>query len=299
MKMTEAMDFGRQYRPDDDFKRRARLHQSRFRALTLGLPECRGYGNRLCPADALAGKNFYPWPGMLAAIDRRYGLTDTKLSFDMLRSEHIPFNFFVPLREQAAMIALAREWSGAAVGRILCVEIEWAPGPKARFLDDNTSFDAYIEYRTTDGPRGAIGVEVKFTEREYPWGKTERARMFDDRSRYLQVHRSSKIYGEASLEFLRTPRFKQLWRNQLLGEAMLQTSELGFEHFTSVLIYPRGNVHFVETTREYEKLLAPRRASATFRGVTFEDFIATCRDHAGTPEERAWTDYLARRYLVG
>jgi hypothetical protein len=88
-------DFGPQYRLDDDFKRRARLHQSKFRAVTLGLREYRGYGNRLCTADALAGKNFYPWPGMLAAIERRYRLADTKLTFDMLRSEHIPFNFFV------------------------------------------------------------------------------------------------------------------------------------------------------------------------------------------------------------
>jgi hypothetical protein len=291
-------DFGPQYRLDDDFKRRARLHQSKFRATALGLAECRVYGNRLCPADALAGKNFFPWPGMLAAIERRYGLTDTKLTFDMLRSEHIPFNFFIPLREHAAMIPLAREWSGVDVASILSIEIEWAPAPKARFLDDNTSFDAYVEYRAKDGTRGAIGVEVKFTEREYPWGKTEWTRMFDDRSRYLLVSAGSGIYGADGLELLRTPRFKQLWRNQLLGEAMLQSPALDLEHFTSVLLYPKGNAHFVEVTREYEKLLVPARTSATFRAVTFEDFIARCREHARVPEDRAWADYLAGRYIV-
>ncbi len=291
-------DLGPQYRLDHDFKRRARLHQSRFRAMTLGLLECRGYGNRLCSTDALAGKNFYPWPGMLAAIERRYGLADTKLRFDMLRSEHIPFNFFVPLREHPAMIPLAREWSGVEVAGILSVEIEWAPQPKARFLDDNTSFDAYVEYRAKDGALGAIGVEVKFTEREYPWGKTERTRMFDDRSKYRIVHEASGIYGASGLEFLRTPRFKQLWRNQLLGEAMLQCTELGFEHFTSVLLYPKGNAHFVEVTHDYEKLVVPARTSAAFRAVTFEDFIATCREHSRAPEDRGWVDYLAGRYLV-
>jgi hypothetical protein len=266
--------------------------------MTLGLAECRSYGNRLCTADALAGKNFYPWPGMLGAVERRYALADTKLSFDMLRSEHIPFNFFVPLWEHAAMIPLAREWSGVEVAQILSVEIEWAPTPKARFLDDNTSFDAYLEYRAKDGTRGAIGVEVKFTEREYPWGKTERTRMFADRSRYLIVHEDSGIYGPGSLELLRTPRFKQLWRNQLLGETMLQYPDLGFEHFTSVLLYPSGNAHFVEVTREYEKLLVPARTSNTFRGVTFEDFIVRCSEHARTPEDRGWASYLADRYLV-
>ena len=291
-------DFGPQYRFDDDFKRRARLHQSKFRAMALGLAECRGYGNRLCTADALASKNFFAWPGMVAAIERRYGLADTKLTFDMLRSEHIPFNFFVPLREHVAMIPLAREWSGVDVASILSIEIEWAPAPKARFLDDNTSFDAYVEYLARDGARGAIGVEVKFTEREYPWGKTERARMFDDRSRYLLVHAGSGIYSTGGLQFLRTPRFKQLWRNQLLGEAMLQFPTLGFEYFTSVLLYPKGNAHFVEVTREYEKLLVPARPGATFRGVTFEDFIARCREHARAPQDREWADYLAGRYIV-
>lgn len=297
--MTETVaNIGPQYRLDDEFKRRARLHQSKFRAMTLGLPECRDYGNRLCTADALAGKNFYPWPGMLPAIEGRYGLADTKLSFDMLRSEHIPFNFFIPLREHAAMIALAQEWSGVEVAQILSVEIEWAPKPKALFLDDNTSFDAYVAYGAKNGARGAIGVEVKFTEREYPWGKTERTRMFDDRSSYLRVHEASGIYGPGSLELLRTPRFKQLWRNQLLGEAMLQCRELGFAHFTSVLLYPKGNDHFVEATREYEKMLVPARTSSAFRGVTFEDFVATCREHAQAPEARGWADYLAARYLV-
>jgi hypothetical protein len=289
--------FGPQYRLDDDFKRRARLHQSKCRATVLGLPDHRDYGNRLCTADALAGKNFFPWPGMRAAIERRYGFADTKLTFDILRSEHIPFNFFIPLREHAAMILLAQEWSGVEVATILSVEIEWAPTPKARFLDDNTSFDACVEYRAKNGVRGAIGVEVKFTEREYPWGKTERTRMFDDRSRYLLVHAGSGIYGAGGLKLLRTPRFKQLWRNQLLGEAMLQ-SGLGFKHFTSVLLYPKDNAHFVAVTREYEKLLVPARASATFRGVTFEDFIERCREHTRAPQDHEWADYLRGRYIV-
>jgi hypothetical protein len=266
--------------------------------MVLRLPEYREYGNRLCTADALAGKNFFPWPGMLAAIQRRYGLADTKLTFDMLRSEHIPFNFFIPLREHAAMIPLAREWTGVEVATILSIEIEWAPAPKTRFLGDNTSFDAFVECRATDGARGAIGVEVKFTEREYPWGRTERTRMFDDRSKYLIVHTGSGIYCAGGLELLRTRRFKQLWRNQLLGEAMLQSPALNFEHFTSVLLHPKGNTHFVEVTREYEKLLVSARNSAVFRGVSFEDFIARCRENARAPPDLEWADYLTGRYIV-
>jgi hypothetical protein len=37
---------------------------------------------------------------MLLAVEQRYGLADTKLTFDMLRSGHIPFNFFVRERDR-------------------------------------------------------------------------------------------------------------------------------------------------------------------------------------------------------
>jgi hypothetical protein len=297
---TLPLDLGPQYRPDNDFKRRARLHQSRFRAEALGLSAYRNYGNRLGAADALAGRNFYPWPGMLQAVEQRFGrLGDAKLTFDMLRSEHIPFNFFVPLREHPAMLHLAREWTGIDVATILSVEIEWAPAPKQRFLGDNTSFDAYLEYAAAGGARGAIGVEVKFTEGEYGWGATERKRMLDDGSRYLAVHRGSEIYSPDSLELLRTKRFKQLWRNQLLGEAMLQSRHRGVEHFTSVLLHPQGNTHFVAVTQEFEKLLVPGRTAAPFRGFTFEDFIARCQEFARGEAEQAWAEYLRARYVVG
>jgi hypothetical protein len=47
--------------------------------------------------------------------------------------------------------------------------IEYAPEPtdEYKYLDDETSFDVYIEYicRGNENEKGIIGIETKYTER--------------------------------------------------------------------------------------------------------------------------------------
>ena len=190
-------------------------------------------------------------------------------------------------------------WLGEDVARVSKIAIEWAPEPRRDYLDDNTSFDTYAECRLVDGRQAAIGIEVKYTEGPYSWGKAERTRMFDQSSLYHQVHRRSKLYVDGALEPLRTPELKQLWRNQLLGEAMLARAALGIDVFTSVLVYPEGNDHYDTAGRDHAALLAPSERTP-FVTVTLEAMIAECRALAGDDvRARAWLDYLGRRYLVG
>ncbi len=123
--------------------------------------------------------------------------------------------------------------------------------------------------------------------------------MFDEGSLYHQVHRRSKLYVDGALEPLRTPELKQLWRNQLLGEAMLARADLGIDVFTSVLVYPEGNVHYERAGRDHAALFGPSGRTA-FVAMTLESMIAECRAAAGDDAgARAWLDYLDRRYLVG
>ncbi len=161
------MSLGPQYSRDDDFKARARLHQSRFRLEVLGLHEYRGYGNRLTTRDALAGKNFCDRPGLIEAVEARFGRKDSPVWYDMLRSEHIPFNLFVPLRDQPWAQQLFGAWLGEDVASVSKIAIEWAPEPRRDYLEDNTSFDTYVECRLVDGRQAAIGIEVKYTEGPY------------------------------------------------------------------------------------------------------------------------------------
>lgn len=189
------------------------------------------------------------------------------------------------------------EWTGDAVDRVAKIAFEWKPVGKDHCLADRTSFDVYVTYvRPGTSPTlGAVGVEVKYTERAYSWTKLEKARMFDADSAYHRVHRASKIYRGDAPGKLATRRLKQLWRNQLLGEGMLQRGAMS--RFTSVLLYPSGNKYFGEVVGRYGALLDPAH-NGRFVGVTYEHFIASARQLCKTAEAAAWLDYLARRYVM-
>jgi hypothetical protein len=297
--MNRPVDFGPQCAGDRDFKARARLHQSRFRVESLGLPDFADYGSRLAKADALAGANFYQaWDGLFARVQSRYALGYKKLYWDMLASDNVPFNFFLPLGDEL-------ELAGAFVSHLLGeavtttrIKVEWAPRPKEQYLGDSTSFDVFIAYRTEGGAEGAVGVEVKYTEGEYGWGPTERKRLLDDGSLYNQVHRKSGIYVDGAQSALCTKRLKQVWRNQLLGEAMLQHPKKTLARFTSMLLYPGGNRHFAEVASEYQQLLRPDVPATHFVALTYETFIAFFRAQDLSPKVSGWLDYLDRRYIV-
>ncbi len=114
----------------------------------------------------------------------------------------------------------------------------------------------------------------------------------------IRSTRRSKLYVDGALSALRTPELKQLWRNQLLGETLLQRAELRIERFTSLLLYPVGNMHYEKAGIEHARLMT-RGSRKPFITSTFEEFIARCRQLAGTDLlATTWLDYLERRYIV-
>ena len=235
---------------------------------------------------------------MLAAVEERFGRKDSPLWYDMLSSGHVPFNLFVPLRGKPWSRKLLGSWLGRSVAEVTKLVVEWAPKPKSGYLDDNTSFDTYVECLLDDGRRASLGIEVKYTEGAYSWGKNERPRMFDESSLYHQVHRRAGLYVNDALDALRTRKLKQLWRNQLLGESLLQKTDLGIDVFTSVLVYPSRNTHYARAARQHSELIKPSKRRP-FVAVTFEQFIGESRELANAEKAAlAWLDYVERRYVI-
>ncbi|MCX6723177.1 MAG: hypothetical protein NT094_03910, partial [Candidatus Staskawiczbacteria bacterium] len=146
--------------------RRARLHQSKFRAEVLNLPYD-SYGNYLTKEDGEIGNNFYKGFGIFEAV-KKYRKYNKPLYSNMLRSEHIPFNFFIPFDLNKTFCKnVFNEFFGGVIQTIERIEIEFAPKPREKYLNDGTSFDTYIEYTHTDNSKGILGIEVKYTEKEY------------------------------------------------------------------------------------------------------------------------------------
>ena len=165
-------EIGQQYSKDDltdpsGFLKSARMHQSLYRAKVLNLT-CGDYGNYLTKEDGEQGKNFYDGFEVFDAVRNRYPKYSKGLYSNMLRSEHIPFNMFVPLdKDKEYCRKVFADVLNIDIISINIIKIEYAPPGKQKYLNDNTSFDAYIEYTHSDGEKGAIGIEVKYTERAY------------------------------------------------------------------------------------------------------------------------------------
>ena len=310
-------DLGKQYSGDNisdktGFRRKARLHQSRFRAEVLDVDHSRvdgdDYGNRLSESDGKKGLNFYDGFSIFDEVRKRSNNRYSKTLYsDMLRSEHIPFNMFVPFRYNKDFATkVFNELLGGCIRSVDISNdhrrfIEYAPSPSANYLNDKTSFDAYIEYDHIDGSRGLIGIEVKYTEHEYGLkpGSKENKMISDMNSVYFKVSRHSGIYKPDSYELLKTDLFRQIWRNQILGESILITDSDKYKHFTSLTLYPEGNIHFVESCKKYIELLEDKAVERNkFLPVTYEKFISVCNKYCPDEEYRQWVEYLERRYLI-
>ena len=129
---------------------------------------------------------FISWEGLIEEITNRRKIYDkhgkVKAAYkNMLRSEHIPYNFFIPLklskerdkRLQFFNTLLKRK----DIIELLSLDVEWAPSNTTQALDDKTSFDAFLKLKLDNKKILGVGVEVKFTEKSYPYTATELKRL--------------------------------------------------------------------------------------------------------------------------
>ena len=206
-----------------------------------------GHGVWLKDEYALKGLVFYE--GFRKEImDLFHGGTTN----NALRSEHIPYNLFFPMMKaenRKATTDFFNELLGTdAIAEVQNVMIEFSPQPKYNYLNDGTSFDAFVLYLHKDGRKGGIGIEVKYTEREYQIGETEYKNTHDEEGHvklsehYERVTRKSGYYLPNSEEKLVSDILRQIWRNHILGASMVQNG--GISYFSSMTVFPDANPHF-------------------------------------------------------
>lgn len=283
---------GKQYEPDDKFKAAARLHQSKYRADVLNV-DCDEYGNRLLDEDARRLLNYYDGLNVRTALRSRYPSYLKTRDADMLRSEHIPFNLFAPLVINRTLAKdLIQNAFRIKCNEVLEVRFEYAPGPRENYLNDGTAFDVYIHYRGENDKESGIGIEVKYTEKSYPIGVTEKKNVENQDSKYWRVTKASGVFINDANPLLGSDAMRQIWRNHLLGLAMVQRGDIA--EFTSIILYPKGNDHFGQVIPEYRALMHESHRHQV-NGCTYETFIAEIK---GDGEIMKWKDYLEKRYLV-
>ena len=314
--MLIEQDFSiEEYKYDTSWQAKARKHQSEFREVEMKVPAVPNtsrsgcYGNVISPEDGARGVNFY-LPFRDEIMKDLNGKTGAILT-NVLRSEHIPYNVFFPMRHDLQKTALLfRMLTGKDVETVEDIIIEYAPSPKEEYLDDLTSFDTYVYYKNSKGLPCGIGIEVKYTEQGYQIGKGEEQKIKDRNSTYYKATRESGRFdyvGISEEEFIvsnfgkhnRGNDLRQLWRNHILGLSMIQHGDI--KDFLSVHLYPSFNEHFNPKSStvlaDYTSLLRDKDKK-TFLPITFETLFDAMIKCGMDEIDNVWIPYLTRRYII-
>ena len=294
-----------------EFKRKAREHQVKFREEILCV-EYNKYPNVLNFADARKGLVFYEGfrEEILAELKKPIPKTSSAPSGQMLtnllRSEHIPYNIFFPMNKD---LSGCKDLFNHILGkeeilRIKDIKIEHHPEPIEDYLSDHTAFDVYISYIDTDNKDCGIGIEVKYTEKEYALkdGTSEYAHVKDEHgntrlfSPYLNATIDSKYFKEeVTHDILVTNKFRQIWRNHILGASMVLRGDIA--KFTSITIYPEANVHFHNDAMPSYYALLTDTGKDTFIPLTYEELFNLMDKYLNVENGKEWNMYLRLRYL--
>jgi hypothetical protein len=276
--------------------RRHRFHQSWYRAFVLGLPAGTGpqqratarYGNMLRAEDAAAGRNFLT-DEIHRVVESRIAEGGTVEPFrcrhNMLSSQPMCFNLLAPLQSRPSLAAAFVE---AVTGREVEVEehgvrIEDSPG----HLGDATGLDASIRYRTHGGRSGVLGIETKLTEQF-----SRKVYGLDSKPAYRRYSEASSApFDQARLELLTDARWNQLWRNQMLCEAIADHEQR--ELAEQLVIFPDDVGETAFLVAEYAALL--RRSDAVV-ARTLADII-TALDQAPHRDGTSWLERFHVRYV--
>ena len=282
------------------FKKMAEEHQEFFKSVILGLHTCGLFWNwktketvpfkrYLADEDAQAGMIFYEGfrDRILASALDKYTFNGRHKSLyvDMLRSEHIPFNIFVPMgsddyaRKETAFVfnKFLKHTRIASVDNIIIEDDRFCDNKD--YLDDKTAFDA----------------EVKYTEASYKIRRKEKEYCTNDNSPYWKITRWSECFSDDPEKMKIKDDFRQIWRNHLLGLAMLKNKQI--DVFTHIHLYPKENGHFEEILPIYENKLLTEKGRKTFLALTYEELFSEMEKEFTKDIFAQWVHYLKERYL--
>lgn len=291
---------GPQHEGDNAWTARMRLHQSWYRASVLGLPfgtgpskgDARLLGSMLDEHGAAAGANFIdPAVRLVYAQHSKQGVEAFRCERNMLSSQPMCFNLFGPLALDTALAT--RLMQAVLPDEIAVVEevrIEFAPEPRQQYLDNRTSFDALVRYRTPDGHPAFLGIETKLTE---PFTQRAGAKhhVYEALSR-----REDSIWRQSDWDRLADPRWRQLWQNHLLVEALRRHPAAPFgQRGLLVLVSHPSDERCARTSAAYSTTLVS--SEETFVDLPVDALLPAWREAVSTDAERRWLFELTRRYL--
>lgn len=286
------------------FKRRARLHQARWREAQKLPPGSHRSGRPLVerPNGSRIGSGH---PGSrngnflsnrirdavedrLAHPEPHETLDEARLRTDLLSSMPMCFNLFGELHgDPARAAATLRVLAPGRHPSTAQVRFEWSPARRDNtYLGDRTAFDAAITFERADGSAGVVGIETKYHEhilKERPPNPKTRL------PRYREVTERSEIFKPGWEKAIVGQELQQIWRDHLLVLSMLQHPSGKWTFGRYVLVHPAMNPNFAEAGARYRDLLDD---DATFAVRTLEELLDEHVLHPPQVEDAFRSRYL-------
>ncbi len=281
---------------ESGFKKRMRFHQGWWRAFVLA--EEQGEhptkkGKSICNTilnGESSGKNFL-------SQNIRYAVTQTikerqatssgiiqedRLFNNLLSSQPLCFNFFGELKTDADFALRLLQHFYPEFTQVNRVIFEFAPDEN--YTNDNSAFDVAIEVMRGN-QTGLLGIECKYTDtfsqQEY------------DKPAYRQIFEQSQVFAENYETFI-SGRFNQLFRNQLIAEALVQNGNYDF--VLTGLFCHQEDTGALETGTKFQSML--NNGNKIFRLITYQDYIEAMQRLNTNWEKRELSMLLWARYCA-
>ncbi len=202
---------------------------------------------------------------------------------DLLSSQPLCFNLFGELQQDLTLAtAVFETLTFGRVGEVSGIEFEYSPGRgDARYTGDNSAFDVYVTFRTAQGVRGFIGIEVKYHE-------NLQGKAAQHRPRYEDVAKVMSCFKRNKLVQLKAQPLQQIWRNHLLAGSLRHADN--FDDGFFVFLYPKDNQYCANAVRDYRDCLSN---FDTFTDWTLEYVSMAIKRRT----QAKWIDSFIDRYL--
>jgi len=281
---------------ENGFKKRMRFHQAWWRTFVLaeesGIHPVRKketIGSAILSGDE-TNKNFLTQKIISVVEETIHGrrvensglLEEDRLFNNLLSSQPLCFNFFGELKLDLALAQklLRRFYPG--ITKVTGVKFEFAPTRK--YTNDNSAFDIAFDVMAGE-KRGLVGIECKYTDtfsqKEY------------SKEEYHQIYSKGgeRIFAAPYEDFI-AARFNQLFRNQLVGESLVQNEEYDF--VLTGLFCHQDDVNARETAAIFQGML--KDGASKFRVITYQEYLENIQQFDLTWEQRELSMLLWARY---
>lgn len=278
---------------ESGFKKRMRCHQGWWRAFVLGekegehpLDKQKTVCNTILNGEQ-SKKNFLTdvtaQVVKQALLDRRGDspgiIQEDRLYNNLLSSQPLCFNFFSELKFDKTFALKIMNNLGFNISSVEDVIFEYAPS--ANYTNDNSAFDVALEV-VRDDKKGLIGFECKYTD-------TFSAKEYD-KPEYRAIFEKSDTFVKSYNDY-KVSQFNQLFRNQLIAEALKQNNKYNFV-ITGLFCHKDDTA--IKTGAQFQAMLNGK--GEAFKVITYQDFISAMQQLDISWDKREFSMMLWARY---